>query len=181
MKKNNMLSSLLLIFLIGFSTSVGYGQEIELPEKEKNRNAIYGDFSILVVWHAASLSYERRLKENIFNKNLSSFVRLGGGYIGGYEIDPGGPFVTSHYGWLLGKKSHHLEGSLGVYYGPEGIYFDNKPHYILIPSGGLGYRYQEPAGTNSKNWDNKKYERWNFHSEVVPSIQEASCFNWKQN
>ena len=49
-----------------------------IPQQDKN--AIYFALGTSVLWHGASLTYEKRSKKICSNKNISSFVKSGVGY-----------------------------------------------------------------------------------------------------
>ena len=57
-----------------------FGQSYKESIPQQDKNAIYFSAGTSVLWHGASLTYERTLEENLFNKNISSFVKLGVGY-----------------------------------------------------------------------------------------------------
>jgi hypothetical protein len=132
------------IFVAGLLATChpSYGQETLIEGSNKERNAFYVSAGTFVLWHGASATMERTLQEKIFNKNISSFVKLGAGYYLMWDWEPryGGPWTFSNYGWLIGKNGHYFEVSAGVTYAFSG---DLKG---LFPSGALGYRYKKPQG-----------------------------------
>ena len=66
------------------------------------------DTGTSVLWHGASLTYERTLKENLFNKNISSFVKSRR-LLPMWDWSPNmGPWTFSNYGWLIGRLTHYL-------------------------------------------------------------------------
>jgi len=107
-----------------------------------DKNAIYFSAGSSVLWHGSSLTYERKLKEKLFNKSISSFIKLGAGYYLMWDWSPkyGGPWTFSNYGWLIGKFAHHFEVSAGMTYSYSG---DLRG---LLPSGAIGYRYVSSEG-----------------------------------
>ncbi len=134
--------TVILILSLHFFCKNTYSQQDDYKEKANDLNAIYFSAGTAVLWHGASLTYERGLNTNLFNKNISTFAKLGSGYYLIWDWSPeyGGPWAFSHYGWLLGKDIHHFEISAGVFYGFSGDLMG------LFPSGTIGYRYNKPLG-----------------------------------
>lgn len=90
-----------------------------------------------VIWHSATVFYERMLKQKMWDKNIASFVKIGGGYIIEWSFDPeyGGPSVIAQYGLLFGPRAHHFELGLGLSY----------DSFLMRPfSFTTGYRFQRP-------------------------------------
>ncbi|MBT6236682.1 MAG: hypothetical protein HOI49_11410 [Bacteroidetes bacterium] len=140
--KRDYSSFILLISLLSLSWNSGYSQNNNPSESKLDKNAIYISAGTSILWHGASITYERTHKEKLFNKNISSFAKLGTGYYLMWDCEPnyGGRWVFSNYGWLIGKRAHHFEVSTGMTYVFSG---DLKG---LLPSGVIGYRYKKPEG-----------------------------------
>jgi len=134
------LTHIILVVLICVVSSAANGQENQPTETNNAKNALYLSAGTSVLWHGASVTYERTLQENMFNRPISSFAKLGLGYYLMWDWEPnyGGPWTFSHYGLLFGKKSHHFEFSAGVMYAFSG---DLEGFF---PSGTIGYRYHKP-------------------------------------
>jgi hypothetical protein len=129
--------SILLIALLLINWNTCFGQQDDNDESKKELNALYFSLGTAVLWHGASVTYEKALKYNKFKKNVSSFAKLGAGYYTWWDWSPeyGGPWIFSHYGWLVGKDKHYFEASAGLMYIPKG---DLNRQYL---SGTIGYRY----------------------------------------
>lgn len=76
----------------------------------------------------------------MWNKNISSFVKVGFGGEAHWRV--GGVFVLTQNGLLTGAKKHHLEANIGPNYFING---DLQGDFIPL-SGALGWRIQEPGG-----------------------------------
>ncbi len=141
--KHTLSSFIIVLLLLSWNNT--YCQQDTAPNKDLN--AFYISAGTAVLWHGASATYERTLKDNMFNKNISSFAKLGVGYYLMWDWSPeyGGPWTFSHYGWLVGKDNHHFEISAGLAYA-----FSGDLKYTggigLLPSGTIGYRYKKPQG-----------------------------------
>jgi hypothetical protein len=133
---------MLIIVLHLLNYNKAYCQEGIHTERDNDLNAFYISAGTAVLWHGASATYERTLKDNLFNKNISSFAKLGAGYYLIWDWSPsyGGPWTFSHYGCLVGKDTHHFEISAGLTYAFSGDLMG------LLPSGAIGYRYKKPQG-----------------------------------
>mgnify|MGYP003113096953 CR=1 FL=1 len=133
---------MLLIGLFLLSWNSAYCQQDSHAEPDNDLNAVYISAGTAVLWHGISATYERTLKDRLFNKNISSFAKLSAGYYLMWDLTPsyGGPWTFSHYGWLVGKDTHHFEISAGITYAFTGDLSG------LFPSGTIGYRYKKPQG-----------------------------------
>lgn len=103
-----------------------------------NKNAIYGTIGSLGFYFTATGYYERILKQQMWNKPISSFVKAGFGAEAHWLGK--GTYVLAQYGLLVGRKAHHLEVGVGPSYFIPG-YFQG-----FFPSATLGWRVQKPGG-----------------------------------
>lgn len=104
-----------------------------------NTNAIYGNVGSGGLYFTATGYYERLLKQNMWERHISSFVKIG---FGGETHWLGkGTYFLAQYGLLLGGKTHHLEMGLGPSYFIPG-YFEG-----IFPSATVGWRIQKPGGS----------------------------------
>ena len=140
--RNTYLAFVILIGIPYLFCNNAYCQSYNESIPEQDKNAIYFSAGTSVLWHGASLTYERTLQENLFNKNISSFVKSGVGYYLMWDWSPnyGGPWTFSNYGWLIGRLTHYFEFSAGMTYSHSG---DLRG---LLPSGAIGYRYISSEG-----------------------------------
>lgn len=140
--RNTYLVFVILTGLSGLFWSSAYCQSYNESNPQQDKNAIYFSAGTSVLWHGASLIYERTLQENLFKKNVSSFVKLGVGYYLMWDWLPsyGGPWTFSNYGWLVGKLNHYFEFSAGMTYSYSGDLSG------ILPSGAIGYRYVSSEG-----------------------------------
>lgn len=130
-----MKKAILLLFLL---PTIAFGQmtpskTIIVDEKLKN-NAIYGSVGYFFVFLSASGFYERILKQNLFNKNLSLYGRTGFTFLG--TLMGEASIASLNAGLLTGIKNHHLEIGLG-----PGLIIDEEE---IFATGCLGYRFQNP-------------------------------------
>lgn len=148
MKKATVLLSILILSIFIFaSNQLVFAQTTENNTSTIKSNAIYGSAGVLTteLYFAGIVYYERCIKQNMWNTNISSFVKAGYGAYGtflfGTSIE--GRYALAQYGFLMGPKNHHLELSAGPSY-----YIRSKgnPDYEYPISGTLGYRYQKPEG-----------------------------------
>jgi len=122
----------IVFFLIFFICTIKY---CKAQEASFNKNAIYGSVGSAGLYFSATAYYERIIKQKMWNKNISSFVRVGYGS----EVHYGGEgtYILTQYGILTGAKTHHLEAAVGPNYFISGN--------IDIPvSATLGWRIQKP-------------------------------------
>ena len=140
--RNTYLAFVILLGIPYLFCNNVYCQSYNESIPQQDKNAIYFSTGTSVLWHGASLTYERTLQENLFNKNISSFVKSGVGYYLMWDWSPnyGGPWTFSNYGWLIGRLTHYFEFSAGMTYSYSG---DLRG---LLPSGALGYRYVSSEG-----------------------------------
>lgn len=128
----------LLFFLLVINISVnGLSQDTPGQNATFKPNNITISAGTTVIWHSATLFYERMLNQKMWGENIASFARIGGGYIIEWSFDPdyGSPSVIAQYGLLFGQKAHHYEVALGLSY--DG--FLSRPF-----SFSTGYRFQRP-------------------------------------
>lgn len=120
----------LLFLIISFSL-----QQLTAQDTQFKKNTIYGSIGFAGLYGSATGYYERIIKQNMWSKNISSFVKVGYGgvaYWGGEST-----YLLAHYGVLTGIKTHHLEVSLGP------IHYINNDLGIPV-SANLAWRIQKP-------------------------------------
>ena len=130
----------IILFLAIFITF----QQLSAQENQFKKNAIYGSIGNAGLYFTATAYYERIIKQEMWEKNISSFVNLGYGgqaYWGGE-----GSYFLARYGIITGVKTHHLEGSLGILYGFDGYQSLRRVYRLFentTPSGSIGWRRQK--------------------------------------
>lgn len=77
-------------------------------------------------------------------------ARLGAG-AGTYTFGPGGVGGLMGFTMLTGKKSHHFEWNVGIYYlnetwNGEGNSVIFTPYHFVLPNFNIGYRFQPVRG-----------------------------------
>lgn len=137
-----------LVFLVLLSTFSLFSHNYALAQNEKtisenlNKNIIYADISMggdHDLFSNMAVYYERALKQNMWNKNISSFINLGVGRR--YAYEELSQYIIAQYGLLTGAKSHHLEIATGVKY-----YYKGDEQGKLPLSSMVGWRFQKPDG-----------------------------------
>lgn len=102
-------------------------------------NSIYGGVGSSGFFSFTATGYlERIIKQKMWNKNISSFVKVG--YGGETHWAGGSKYFLAHFGLLTGANKHHLELSLGP------VFFKGDLKGELPMSGTIGWRVQEPEG-----------------------------------
>jgi hypothetical protein len=107
-------------------------------------NAIYGSLGYALIAGSGTIYYERMLKQNRLENNISFFTKIGIGQAVFWDAD--GKYILGQLGVLTGNKNSHFETSLGMVYfygGSEKNWHQNNPLTLL--SGSVGYRYQKPS------------------------------------
>lgn len=137
---------IIIAFLVCTSQS-GISQGIK-------KNAFYGSIgavSFFGTYTNYTATYERTLKPKMWNRNISSFIKVGIGgtaFKGGTSIFGGrvsrqeGKYVYSQYGILIGANKNKLEMGLGVTRYISGTWESDG----LLVAANLGWRYREPGG-----------------------------------
>ena len=133
---NKVCKIVTIAFLLG-SIKNGTAQEGKLQEIRFNNNAIYGNVGNGGLYFTATVYYERTIKQKIWNRNISSFVKVGFGAEAHWEGE--GMYILAQYGLLTGAKTHHLEIGLGPNYFISGELKESPPI-----SGTIGWRIQKP-------------------------------------
>lgn len=145
-RRNNICLIVTIAFLL---CSINDG----LTQDTLNKNTIYvsvGSFSFLGTSTLTTTGYyERMIKQNMWDKNISSFVKVGygkitnngTGFLFGGKIHNESQYLLAQYGLLVGGKRKHLELGLGM------INFINGYHKEegFQPSVTVGYRFQAPS------------------------------------
>jgi len=127
-----------LMIIIFTSALVAFSAKAQ--DMDLKKNAIYGNVGVGGLYFTATAYYERILKQNLGNKNISSFVKGGFGAEAHWGV--GGPYVLGQFGILTGAKKNHLEISAGPCFILSG---DLQGDYPPI-SATLGWRFQNPNG-----------------------------------
>lgn len=137
---NTPVKALFLSFLLMGISKFSFGQsdstDTKKPNKQLNKNAIYGNVGVGGFYFTAIGYYERIMRQT---DKSATFLKTGFGpyAVWGY----GGNILLFQYGALFGKKSHHLETGIGVCAFIEG---DMEGFYPL--SATVGYRIQRSQG-----------------------------------
>jgi len=139
MKNRNSNKLLLLSMYVLCSINSVFGQVENRQEVLLNKNAIYGNVGSGGLYFTATGYFERMIKQQMCNRNISSFVKIGFG--GEVHWGEGGVYVLAQYGLLTGVKTHHLEIGLGPNFFISG---DLKGELPI--SGTVGWRIQKPGG-----------------------------------
>ena len=135
----NRVRLVLVMLFVSSSINLIYAQEAKSQEVEFNNNAIYGNVGYGGLYVTATGYFERMIKQKMWNRNISSFVRVGFGAEAHWE--GGGMYVLAQYGLLTGAKTHHLEIGLGPSYFISGDLKGDVPPI----SGTVGWRIQKPG------------------------------------
>lgn len=127
--------------IIVFASILLFIMPINGSAQEENllkTNNIYGSVGVGGLYFTASGYYEKILKQGMWSKNISCFVKAGGG---GYALwGVGGQFALGQFGFLTGSNTHHLEVSAGP------AYIFNGDLFGMLPvSGAIGWRIQKPG------------------------------------
>lgn len=125
----------LIVMLAIFFISM---KKVSAQETVFNKNAVYASVGSAGLYFSATVYYERMIKQKMWNKNISSFVKVGYGT----EAHYGGEstYIFGQYGILTGIKKHHLEISAGPNFFMSGDDSD-------IPvAATVGWRIQKPGG-----------------------------------
>ena len=159
MKSRNRIHLIIVIAFLLCSGKYGFGQEENVEKVNFNKNAIYGSIGRIGSIAGASLldsysgwtgTYERMIKQKMWGKNISSFVRVGFGktsldgksWFGGKDYHREGKLIYTQYGVFFGGNNHHLELGLGIAHYVNGYWESDG----ILPSTTVGYRYQKPGG-----------------------------------
>jgi len=136
MKKTNGKRTV-IIALILFSMNYLYSQNEKSNKGLLNNNAIYGSVGSGGLYFTATAYYERILKQQLGNKNISTFLKFGYGT----EADWGGvgTYILAQFGFLTGTQNSHFEFAAG------GNYFISGDLELPI-SASAGWRFQKPEG-----------------------------------
>ena len=132
--------SVLTMIILSASYNLTYAQESESQEAAFHKNAIYGNVGTGGLYFTTAGYYERIIKQKMWDKNISSFVKVGTGVE--FHWGGSGMFILAQYGLLTGAKKHHLEISVGPNYFITGDYKGD----VLPISGAIGWRVQKPEG-----------------------------------
>jgi len=127
-----------ITLIILCSINYGYSQNEKPNDDLLNKNAIYGNIGTWGLYFTATGYYERMLKQHMWNKNISSFVKIGYGAEAHWVGE--GIYLLAQYGLLTGAKTHHLEIGLGP------IFYKGDLKGIPPLSGNVGWRIQKPGG-----------------------------------
>ena len=131
----NKLLLILSIFL--YSINYALAQDVKIIESNQHKNRIYGSLGSVGIYGTATVYYERILKQNVFNQNISSFAKVGFGGEGHWG--GGGAYVLAQYGLITGTKKHHFE--LGA--GPNFFIIGDFEKTPIPLSGFMGWRFQK--------------------------------------
>ena len=129
-------------------------------------NAIYASVGIGGLWLPGTIYYERMLKQQMWDRGISSFAKVGTGSVAHWEGHS--EYVLAQYGMLTGIKKSHFEASIGLvyfyrgdmyngpqtssstYYYEDGSVMNVEEKTPIAPfewlSGSIGYRLQKPGG-----------------------------------
>ncbi|PWH85355.1 hypothetical protein [Brumimicrobium oceani] len=129
-----------ILFATFLMTNVNAQKEISIPG-ELNNNSIYVNAGYLFVYATLNVNYERIIKQHIWNKNISSFGRVGVGVFENWGGDGG--YTMVQIGLLTGENNHHLEISAGFSLDVPRIGWSDEP--LGHPfAGNIGWRFQKP-------------------------------------
>jgi len=108
-------------------------------ENTFNKNLIHTSIGSGGLYFSATVYYDRIIKQKMWNRNITSFIRVGYGSAVYYGSESS--YLLTQYGILTGVKKHHLEVSVGP------AYFTNRNLLgDYSPTAALGWRYQKPGG-----------------------------------
>ena len=164
----NLLINVIVISAV-FIPRFSVAQETKTTSAEPKMcsNAIYGSVGIGGLYFPATIYYERMLKQNMWNRGISSFAKVGIGTAAHWEGHS--EYFLGQYGMLTGREKNHFEASIGFVYFYRGdmysgsrttsttININEDGTYNIIEektsvsalsllSGSIGYRYQKPKG-----------------------------------
>ena len=136
--KTGVNNLLLILSIILCSINYSFAQDDTIIESKLYNNAIYGNVGIGGLYFTATGYYERILKQNVWNTNISPFVKVG---FGAEEHWGGnGQYILAQCGLITGAKKHHFEMGAGLNYVISGDYQGDNPI-----SGFVGWRFQKPG------------------------------------
>ena len=115
--------------------------QVDSKSGKMNKNALVVNASPLLVYNYININYERTLKQHMWDKNISAFVKVG---VGGFtDIWGSGGYTMAQFGLLTGANKHHFEISAGGNLAFPKIGYRDKP--IGFPyAANIGWRIQDP-------------------------------------
>ncbi|HPR31041.1 MAG TPA: hypothetical protein PLK12_03055 [Prolixibacteraceae bacterium] len=143
--KNRTRTFLFLFFLAAGYMALGKGNPEKDGQAQSTNNIVLGKASLWIMGQAVQVGYERTLFEGKYGSFAASAA-----YGLWKDLYEDGDFFNLAGKYLLGKKSHHLELSVGA---AMKIHYDqyytgqNKfDHLSWLPDVSIGYRYKKPSG-----------------------------------
>lgn len=133
--------TLIILFLSIFLPKTHSQKEISVATG-LNNNSIQLNIGYLLLYGTININYERVLKQYLWDKNISSFAKIGIGFFGNFGGTGG--YTSAQLGILTGENKHHLEISGGVCLNVPKFGWGDDPIGFPIAAN-VGWRIQKPG------------------------------------